>query len=103
LKVRPLKTEFTEAGLKDIVNEFLTILTKLSFDDNFNASIKEVVLPASASVPVEHSIQVAPKYRIILRQTGNATITDGTFDEKTATLVNNAAVEVRLTVMFLRG
>lgn len=99
MKIRPLKTD----KIQDVVDEFLTILTKLTLDDNFNATIKNVVLPASASVPVEHSLQATPKYRIILRQTGNAVITDGEFNEKTATLVNNAAVEVRLTVMFLRG
>lgn len=90
--------------LNALVDSFISISTRISFDSNFNAYIAEVKIPASSSLKIQHFLGVKPKYRIILRQTGNGVITDNPLDwtDKVISLRNNGAEEVALTVLIAR-
>ena len=91
----------------DIFNNLIDFVqvgfSQISLSHNFSAEIKEVVIPAGVDLEIPHSLRLTPKYRIILRQRGNAVITDETlWTDKKIYLKNNGAVEVTLTVMIVK-
>jgi hypothetical protein len=100
-----------DAGTEDIINitnkalGYVEFLNKnISLRSNFNCYVAEnVVLAAGTTVKIQHFLGVVPKWRIILRQTGNGVITDvndspSDWNDKIISLKNNGAVEVVLSV-----
>lgn len=102
-----------DAELEDVINSYntlimyLNLLTKtLSLQSNFDGYVVEVSIPATSSVAIPHFLGVTPKYRIILRQTGNGVLTDvvssSAWNDKVITLYNNGAVTVTATILIAR-
>ena len=93
-----------------LVKRFNFITKALSFSSNFNCYIANVTLKASGdslgrdTQKIPHFLGVTPKYRIILRQTGNGVITDvnSLWNSTTIGLKNNGSVEVTITVLIAR-
>ena len=83
-------------------------LLSLDFIDNFNAFLAEnVEIPAGETKDIPNGFYtripgLIPTKRLIVRQTGNGVITDGSWDATTVRLTNNGAVTVVLSVIFLR-
>lgn len=74
---------------------------KLNFDDNFPSFLAEdITIAAGETALISNALQVTPNERMIVRQTGNGVITDGTWDINTLRLVNNGAVSVTISVRF---
>lgn len=106
--------DFDETDLKDSTTFLLKMnkwlyyfnyLSKyLSFTKNFNGSILELSFAAGETKNISHLLGVKPKYRIILRQEGNGVLSDipSSWTEKVAVIVNNGAVAVNATIMFLK-
>ena len=65
---------------------------------------KDIVILAGSTLGIQHFLGVIPKWRIILRQTGNGVITDvsSEWNTKTISLKNNGAEDVTLTVLIAR-
>jgi hypothetical protein len=65
---------------------------------------KDVVIASGATVKIQHFLGVIPKWRIILRQTGNGVITDvpSEWNTKTISLKNNGAESVTISVLIAR-
>lgn len=88
--------------------DYLEFLNKFLSFGNFNGFIaKDIIIPATSSIIIQHYLGVVPKYRIILRQIGNGVITDVNntpydWNDKVVTLYNNGAVSVTLTVFIAR-
>lgn len=84
--------------LVDRVNEMLR--DGFSLDNDVNGEIIVVTLAPNESKIISHGLRIIPKYRMILRQTGNAVITDvdASWTDKTIGLLNNSAVTVVLTI-----
>ena len=76
----------------------------LSLSKNFNGSIMELSFAAGETKIISHLLGVRPKYRIILRQEGNGVLSDipSSWTDKVAVIVNNGAVTVNATIMFLK-
>jgi hypothetical protein len=76
----------------------------LSFTKNFSGSIIELQFAAGESKIISHLLGVQPKYRIILRQEGNGVLSDipSSWTDKVAGIVNNGAVTVNATIMFMK-
>jgi hypothetical protein len=76
----------------------------LSFDKNFPGSTLELSFSAGETKTISHLLGVRPKYRIILRQEGNGVLSDipSSWNDKVAVIVNNGAVTVNATIMFLK-
>lgn len=77
----------------------------ISIQSNFDGYIaKDVKIPASSSVQIQHFLGVIPKWRIILRQVGNGVITDipSEWTTQVVSLKNNGAEEVTLSVFIAR-
>lgn len=102
-----------DAELSDVIDKYNSLIEHLDFlsktlslESNFDGYITEVKIPASSTLRVQHFLGVIPKYRIILRQTGNGVITDvadsASWNTEFITLQNNGAVEVTATVMIVR-
>jgi hypothetical protein len=104
-----ISKDATLGETQDILNKALNQLSGLnkfiSIQSNMDGFIaKNVVIPATSSVKIQHFLGVTPKWRIILRQTGNGVITDIPYEwtNEVISLFNNGAVEVILTVFIAR-
>lgn len=76
----------------------------LSFTKNFPGYIVELSFAAGETKIISHLLGTKPKYRIILRQEGNGVLSDipSSWTDKVAVIVNNGAVTVNATIMFLK-
>ena len=96
--------EFDNSIIKDNVSDLEK--KNLTFDENFSCLSKSVTIKAGKTIRVDHNLKSVPKYRIIVRQSGNGLITDGeqnTWTDKYITLKNNGAENVTLTVLIVRS
>lgn len=78
---------------------------------DLNGVIVDSTIAAGATVRVSHSLEIVPKYRLILAQTGNGVIVDvkgkdsddiERWNSNYITLKNEGAVEVTITMMIIR-
>lgn len=76
----------------------------LSLTKNFAGSTVEVTFAAGETKIISHNLGVKPKFRIILQQEGNGVLSDtpSSWTDKVAVMVNNGAVTVKATIMFLK-
>ena len=101
-----------DATLQELITKYnklikgINFLNKfLSIQSNFDGYVaSEVTIPATSSVKIQHFLGVIPKWRIILKQTGNGVITDipEEWTDKVITLYNNGAVAVKISVFIAR-
>lgn len=101
-------------GLVEELNEFFKYFNymqkSLSLKNSFNCYIKEVTFQASGdssgrdSQKIQHFLGVVPKYRIILRQTGNGVLEDTPSGWNTSyiTMKNRGSEVVTATIMIVR-
>ena len=95
----------TIAALNRLITAYTFFNKSMSIQSNFDGYIAEdVVIPATSSINIQHYLGVTPKWRILLKQTGNGVITDipSDWDDKVIALYNNGAVEVTITVFIAR-
>ena len=87
-----------------LVNYLNFFNKSLSLQSNFNGNIAEVEIEAGGSVRVQHFLGYKPKWRIILRQTGNGVITDipDEWNDRVISLKNNGAEKVIASVFIAR-
>lgn len=91
--------------LNKTIESYRNFNKSLSIQSSFNGYIAtNVVIPATSSVKIQHFLGVLPKWRIVLRQTGNGVITDipSEWNDKVISLYNNGSVSVTLTVFIAR-
>lgn len=91
--------------LNDLVDAFVFQSGAISIDSNFNGFIaRDVVIAAGATLKIQHFLGVIPKWRIILRQTGNGVISDvpSEWDNRTISLKNNGIESVTISVLIAR-
>ena len=96
----------------DLTNKALSYLDFfnkfISLQSNFGGYIaQDVAIAIGETVKIQHYLGVQPKWRIILRQTGNGVITDvnstpSDWNEKVISLKNNGTEAVVLTVLIAR-
>lgn len=80
-----------------------TAFVRLGLVENFEAQrTNDVVIAAGATAEITNRLNFIPSARIIVRQTGNGVITDGSWDIQTLRLTNNGAVSVTISVIFYR-
>ena len=101
-----------DAPLEDVVKGYneivkgINFLNKfLSIQSNFDGyTATNITIPATSSVKIQHFLGVIPKWRIILRQTGNGVVTDipSEWNNKVISLYNNGAAEVNISVFIAR-
>ena len=94
--------KYVQADLFGWLKNFIAgINGRLSFDDNFPSFLaQDVEIAAGATATIPNQLSVVPNERMVVRQTGNGVITDGTWDINTLRLVNNGAVTVTVSVRF---
>ena len=92
---RPMIKE--EESLYDALNDLLT--DGILLDKDLKGEIITVTFAPNESKIIPHGLRSTPQYRIILKQTGNAVITDvnDKWTDKTVGLLNNSANTVVLT------
>lgn len=97
---RPIRSE---EEMMDRMNEILR--DGFSLEKDLKGDIINVSLAPNESKLIPHGLRAIPKYRIILRQTGNAVITDIDilWTEFTIGLKNESANAVTLTLKLLPG
>jgi len=76
------------------------ILDGFLLDKDVKGEIITLTLAPNESRIIPHGLRSIPKYRLILRQTGNAVISDvdAMWTDKTIGLLNNAAVATTITI-----
>lgn len=90
----------------DLRNRFNELLRDgFDLENNLKGEILHISLAPNESKVIPHGLRVIPKYRLILRQTGNAVITDIDllWTEYTIGLKNESANAVTLTIKLLQG
>jgi hypothetical protein len=98
--------------ISEVISEINRVLTyleffnkKVSLQSNLDGSISErVSIAAGATVKIQHSLGVIPKWRIILRQEGNGVISDIPlgWNKNYITLKNNGIESVIISVLIAR-
>lgn len=88
--------------LDDVVSRFND---GFSLEKDLIGEIIKVTLAPNESKIISHGLRAIPLYRLILRQTGNAVITDVDqyWTDKTIGLLNNSSNTVVLTIKLLPG
>lgn len=93
----------------DVVNKLINAFNYtnkfISIRSNFDGYVAEnVIIKATSKVQIQHFLGVTPKWRIILRHTGNGVITDvpSEWTDKYITLYNNGSVDVTISVLIAR-
>jgi hypothetical protein len=97
--------EELKATINSLVDSYNTQISRISIETSFSSYIaQDVVIAAGATANIQHFLGVIPKWRIILRQTGNGVITDVTsgWTAKIISLKNNGAESVTISVMIVR-
>jgi len=92
---RPIK------DAKDLLTRLNDVFADgLSLKKGLSGEIITLTFAPNESKIVNHGLGRIPSYRMILRQTGNAVITDvdSLWTDKTIGLLNNSAVTVTLTI-----
>lgn len=79
-------------------------LRKLTFQDNFQADVKQVSFAAQEEKEVVHNLQQIPNYYILGRQSGEGQIIDGDtpFSESAIYLKNTSNNPITATVIIMR-
>lgn len=97
---RPIRSEDETVGR---VNELLR--DGFSLENDLVGDIIYISLAPNETKIIPHGLRILPKYRLILRQTGNAVITDvdALWTEATIGLKNESANAVTLTIKLLPG
>lgn len=101
----PPELEELKIRLNDLVDAFVFQSSCISIESNFNGFLaKDIEIGSLATVKIQHFLGVIPKYRIILRQTGNGVVTDvpSEWDSKVISLKNNGAEKVIISVLIAR-
>lgn len=95
--------EFIEMEYNTLIDDLNSALNSVSFSRNFQSQIfEDISIPAGETRQVYHKLRVEPKFRAILRQSGNSLITDGTFNENYVELINNGANDVILSLALFK-
>ena len=88
-----------------MAEELMTALRNISLGDNMSGQIvKDIFIPAGASVEVSHNLKMTPEYRIILRQRSSGIISDGDkpWTDKAIYLKNNGLLDDTITILIMR-
>lgn len=87
----------------ELVDQLNFLAKHMSFRAFDGSILEDIVIPAGAQVAVSHKLSVVPKYRVILRHTGNIDITDGTiWDDKQVSFKNNGGSSATISVVVLK-
>ena len=81
------------------------IINRRKHGDNMSGQIvKDIFIPAGASVEVSHNLKMTPEYRIILRQRSSGIISDGDkpWTDKAIYLKNNGLLDDTITILIMR-
>lgn len=92
--------EFVDTYYNELVEEIdAGMRGNLTITENLRSDIRQITIDSGETAIINHSLKKTPKYRIILRQSGNGLISDGDiWTDKKISLVNNGPDEVKLTV-----
>jgi len=79
----------------------LSSMSNLSIFDG--TILEDIVIPSGEEVIIAHKLGFQPKYRIILRNTGDSDIVDGsTWDDSRVSFINNGSTEAKISVLILK-
>lgn len=96
-------SKYLQVDLYSWMKSLFAGLLKLNFKDNFDSfTVENLTIPAGETVNITNGLGFIPFGRLIVRQTGNGVVTDGTWDLETLRLFNNGAVDVVITVIFFK-
>jgi hypothetical protein len=104
-KVTEQDLDQTQESLNIFQETFTNFTKSISLQSNFNAFIAtNVSINPSESARIQHFLGVIPKWRVILRQTGNGVVTDVNteWNETYITLKNNGTEVVVISVFIAR-
>lgn len=108
---RDFKLLDKDSSMEDVIIRFNEVVKGLNYTNkflsiqsNFDGYIAtDVTIPISSSVKIQHFLGVKPKWRIILRQTGNGVITDipEEWTDRVISLKNNSSTESVVISVFI--
>lgn len=109
MEIEKVPEDADVSGTIDVVNKLISSINYtnkfVSIQGNFDGYIaKNVTIRAGDTVTIQHFLGLIPKWRIILRQTGNGVITDvpSQWTDKVISLKNNGAEDVEISVFIAR-
>ncbi len=102
--------KYIEVDLWGWIKDLSISILKLDFYQNFQTfTLRDLMIPPNSQIAISNAFKrsypgTIPSARIIIRQQGNAVITDGNlpWDENHVYLFNNSANTVVISVIFFR-
>lgn len=90
--------------LKNLVQNLSVGLSRLTLGDNLEGFITEVTIPATSVAQIRNEVNWIPDYRVILKQSGQADISDSTTEwtKDYVYMENHSGSEVTLKIFFTR-
>ena len=78
-------------------------LRKLTFRDNFYASIQDIVIPANTEIAVAHNLNIIPKYYILGSQDLPGSIIKGeqAWTINTISVKNDSSNDINTTIIIM--
>ncbi len=102
-------TSFREIFTKEAFTEMSTtlnvLLRRLSTNNFSGEVIEDIAIPTGIELAIPHNLKVVPKYRIILKNTGEFDIGDGDtpWTDRVIYLKNNGAADATVSILILRS
>lgn len=94
---------YVQHDLTSCMKDLFAGLKRLSFEDNFDTFLADVKLQAGEEVTLENRLSAPPSKYLVVRQTGNGLLTDGSvWSAEKVSIKNNGAVVVTATLIFMR-
>jgi len=113
MRLKDFSRKFNAKSFGDMVDFLNSVFQNgITIANNFSGQIIEgVILPAAGTeISIPHRLKTVPKYRIILRHSGNGIVVDGptTWNDKAIYLKNSTSAamgseDVTVTILLLRG
>jgi len=97
-----MKFSFLQSKTMDSLKRLLDQgLRKLTFEDNFFSTVREITVPAGQEIQVPHDLNVVPKYYILGTQDAEGTLLKGDLDWTTSfiTIKNNGSNTITATIV----
>lgn len=107
MRKNPLRAFITGEPLakdSNLLDRFNTWLVDgISLSRGLKGEILTISLAPNESIVVNHGLRNKPRYRLILKQVGNAVITDvdAAWTDKTVGFLNNSANAVTITIKLM--
>lgn len=92
----------SEEAFAIMANQLNVFMTSIGLENMNGQIIENITIPAGQSIAIYHSLKLIPKYRIILRKTGEGEVIDGDSNwTNTSIFLKNVGASDTIVTVFI--